>query len=57
MPRNTIRTETYQPTSIRLPPAIKAKLWAIARKRRQPLSLLILHVLELWVEHVSKEKK
>ncbi len=49
--------ETRLPTSIRLPAALKLRLLAIARKRRQPLSLLIIHVLELWVEHVGKEKK
>lgn len=44
------------PTSIRLPPDIKRKLESIARIRRQPTSLLIVRILELWLEAQEKNK-
>ena len=46
-----------QPTSIRLPLALKKRLQAIADKRRYRLSHMIIHIMELWVEHVGKEGK
>ncbi len=49
-------TPTDYPTSIRLPPDLKRKLEQHARVRRQPLSLLVVRVLELWLQSVEKQK-
>ncbi len=52
----TPEVPTDYPTSIRLPPDLKRKLETYARVRRQPLSLLVVRVLELWLEVQEKNK-
>jgi predicted transcriptional regulator len=44
------------PTSIRLPADLKKKLQAIADERRQPVSLMIVWIVEQWAkEYVAKQ--
>ncbi len=48
--------EKSYPTSIRLPIALKARLQKLSKARRQPLSLLIVYVLEQWAK-MKEERK
>lgn len=49
--------ETVIPTSIRIPSDLKRRLKKIAVERRQPVSLLMVHILEEWErEYVKKQE-
>jgi len=43
-----MREKLSQPTSIRLPRDLRKRLKQLAVARRQPLSLMIVYVLEQW---------
>jgi hypothetical protein len=44
------------PTSVRLPPALKAFLKKAAQDRHYKLSMMIVYILEQWRDHMMGKK-
>ena len=48
---------TDLPTSIRIPPRLKADLKRLAKLQASRVSVLVVHILQQWVDFMNKQDK